>query len=253
MALQKLPHFLSAYKDLSEVWEAQGKPKEAEKALLAGLTVSPNSPLLVQPLAWFYQKQKNYSAAEKILLAELKEHPDDLESRFRLGAIYRNSGRIDAAVQQFSEIVARKPEDPEAHNQLGMMYGATNRLPSAIKEFEKAATLAPENEAYRKNLELAKSKMGTGTPGTLRFQIIQTKTKAVADVIYKKLQKGETWEMLAKNYSIHPSARSQQPVLEVSSSEVDPAIAEAVSGLKTGQFSVPIQTSGGFFLLLRVS
>ncbi|MCI0412002.1 tetratricopeptide repeat protein [bacterium] len=251
LALRKLPHFLTAYKDLSEAWEAQGKVQEAEKALLAGLTVSPNSPLLVQPLAWFYQKQKNYPAAEKILLQELKEHPDDLESRFRLGAIYRNTGRTDAAMQQFLEIVARDPQDSEAHNQLGMLYGATNRLNDSIKEFQKAAGLAPGNEAYLRNLELAKSKMSA--TGLLRFQMIQTKTKAVADVIYKKLQKGEKWEVLAQNYSIHPSARSQQPVLELSPSEIDPAIAKTLSVLKAGQFSAPIQTPGGFFLLLRVS
>jgi choline-sulfatase len=249
LALQKLPHFLTAYKDLSEACEAQGKLKEAENALLAGLTVSPNSPLLVQPLAWFYQKQKNYPAAEKLLLAELKEHPDDLESRFRLGAIYRNTGRPDAAVQQFREIVAATPDDSEAHNQLGMLYGATNRLQDSLKEFQKAAELAPDNDAYRRNLELAKSKMSAS--GILRFQIIETKTKAVADVIYKKLQKGEKWEVLANNYSIHPSSHSGQPVLEVRSSEVDSAIASAVSALKAGEFSAPVQTSGGYFLVLR--
>jgi choline-sulfatase len=246
LALQKLPHFLPAYRDLSEAWEAVGKPKKAEEALQAGLTISPHHPLLVQPLAWLYQRQKNYSAAEKLLLAELKEHPQDLESRYRLGAIYRNTDRTDLAIQQFREIVSRAPQDPEAHNQLGMLYGAQGRNSQAAAEFKKAAELSPKNESYAKNLALVK-----GHANLVRFRIIQTKTKAAADVIYRKLQKGESWQTLAQSYSIHPSARSQQPVLEVNSSELEAPIAKELAQLKHGEFSEPIETSSGFFLVLK--
>ena len=247
-ARQKLPHFLPVYRDLSEAWEGQGNQKEAESALLAGLTISPNHPSLVQPLAWFYQKQKKYSAAEKVLLAELKVHPEDLESRYRLGAIYRDTGRPDAAIEQFREILARKPEDPEAHNQLGMIFGATNRIPDAIQEFETAARLDPQNQAYRRNLARVKN---SHTAPAIRFRLIQTKSKAVAEVIRKKLERGEKWETLASNYSLHPSSRSSQPILELNVSEVDPAILSALSSIQGGEFSSVIETSNGFFLVKK--
>jgi choline-sulfatase len=250
LALQKLPHFLPVYRDLAESWEGQGKEKEAESALLAGLTISPNHPTLVQPLAWFYQKQKNYTAAEKLLVAELRVHPNDLESRYRLGAIYRDTGRTEAAIQQFRNIVAKSPEDAEAHNQLGMIYGATNRIRDAIREFETAAKLDPQNTGYRRNLEKVR-KMPGADSATVRFQLIQAKTKAVAEVIRKKLERGELWETLAKNYSIHASSRSEHPILELNAAEIDPSIAAALSKLNAGEFSPVIATKTGFFLVKK--
>jgi len=248
LALQKLPHFLPAYRDLSESWESQGNLKEAEKSLLAGLVIAPNHPLLVQSLAWFYQQQKQFEKAEKILLPELKEHPDDLESRFRLGAIYRDTGRTELALAQFQEIVKRNPDDPEAHNQMGMLYGASNRFVESAIEFQKAAQLDPKQISYQKNLELAKSKTNVSL---LRFRIIETNSKAAADVIFKKLEKGESWEALAKDYSIHPSARSQQPILELPAADVDPAIVRTLSSLKPGEFSHPFPLAKSYFLVRK--
>ncbi len=251
LAVQKLPHFLPAYRDLSEAWEEQRKIKEAENVLLQGLTVSPNNPLLVQPLAWLYQKQKNYSKAEKLLLDEVNVHPDDVESRFRLGAIFRDTGRTGAAIAQFSEITSRKPEDPEAHNQLGMLYGATGRLREAELAFRKATQLDPKNKAYQHNLQLAEQKKQSGSATVVQFRIIQVRNIAVADVILKKLRAGESWESLATNYSIHASSRSGQSVLELTQNEIEPALAEALAKLKPGEFSEKITTSTGVFILMK--
>jgi tetratricopeptide (TPR) repeat protein len=249
IALQKLPHFLPAYKDLSEAWEAQGKMKDAESALLAGLTISPHHPLLVQPLAWFYQKQKRYGDAEKLLLEELRIHPNDVESRFRLGAIYRDTNRHEAAIRQFNEILSRNPQEAEAHNQLGMILGATGRMQESYRAFEKAASLDPQNQAYRRNLEVIQGKMNS--PGPIRFRIIQAQSKAVAEVIWKKLKRGEEWETLAASYSVHPSARSGQTVMEKNEAEADPAFAAALSTLKKGEFSAVLAIRNGFFIVKR--
>ena len=246
-ALHTLPHFLPAYRDLSEAWEGMGNKKEAVKALLAGLTVSPNHPTLVQPLAWLYQRQKNIKAAEKLLVDELKAHPDDVESRFRLGAIYRDTGRAAEAMKQFQEILSRRPEDAEAHNQLGMLYGGANRMEEAVSQFSEAARLAPKDDMIRHNLELARSKLGS----RIRFRIIQTKTRAAAETILRKLHNGETWEAMATQYSIHASARSQQPVIETLPGEIEPTLSEALLKLKPKQTSGVIETSKGFFILCR--
>jgi parvulin-like peptidyl-prolyl isomerase len=165
-----------------------------------------------------------------------------------LGAIYRDTNRVDLAINQFKEVVSRKPDDPEAHNQLGMLYGASQHYPEAIREFEKAVQLDPKESGYRSNLALAKSRTNAAI---LRFRIIETQSKAAADVIYKKLQKGENWDALAKDYSVHPSARSGQPVLELASSDVNPAIAKALSHLKSGEFSAPILSGKSYFLVKR--
>ncbi len=253
-AIETLPHFLPAYRDLSEAWEGSGRMDEAEKALLAGLVLAPNHPTLVQPLAWLYQRQKKTAAAEQVLIAELKAHPEDIESRFRLGAIYRDSGRPERAIEQYRLILKRNPDDPEAHNQLGMIYGGNNRLQEALTEFTAARKIDPKNEAIGRNIEIIHERMKTGPPAgkTVRFEIIQTKSLAAAESILRKLQSGEKWEELARDYSIHPSARSTDPVLEASTAEIDASLAHALSALKPGEISKPVSGPGGFFLLKRL-
>jgi tetratricopeptide (TPR) repeat protein len=217
----------------------------------------PNSPVLVQPLAWFYQKQKRFDAAEKVLLAELREHPDDLESRFRLAAIYRDTNRIDPAMIQLNEIVSRKPENAEAHSQIGLLYAGKSQFKEALQQFQKAAVLDPKNDLYKKNIVLAQSKLGAppaaAAPASemVRFRIIQTSSRAAGDVLLRKLKAGENWDELATDYSIHPSARSSQPVIELPSTEVDPALEKTLASLKEGQFSDVIQTPHGFFIVRK--
>jgi tetratricopeptide (TPR) repeat protein len=253
-ALGKLPQFIPAYADLAEAYERLGKPQEAEKALLAGLAYSPNHPTLVQPLAWFYQRNGKTQAAEKLLVAELKEHPDDVESRFRLGAIYRDSGRPEAAIQQFREAIRAQPDNAEAHNQLGMLYGGSAQMQNAIMEFGEAMRLDPKNEAYRKNLQIARSRQGQQQPvaaAEVRFLIIQTKSLAAAQTIWRKLQSGDDWNALAREYSVHPSARNADPVLQSSPNDLDPALARSLAALKTGEISKPVSSSGSYFILKR--
>lgn len=245
-ALEKLPHFLPAYRDLSEVYEAQGNPRKAEDALKRGLLVSQDDPSLVQPLAWLYQRQKKWEAAEKLLVAELKSHPADLQSRYRLGAIYRDTGRVPEAELQFREILKQNPQEAEAHNQIGMLYGAQSRNKEAAAEFDAASRLDPQNEDYRRNLLKVQP-----AQGPLRFKIIETKSRAAAETILRQLKAGKDWDELARSYSIHPSARSAQPVLEASPAELDAALAAALAPLAPGQISAVITTPTASFILQR--
>lgn len=250
LALQKLPHFLPAYRDLSDTYEAQGNLPKAEEALQQGLVISPNQPSLAQPLAWLYQKQKKVAAAEKLLTSELKDYPDDLEARYRLGALYRDTNRAPLAEAQFREILKRAPQEAEAHNQVGMLLGVQGRNTEAAVEFAAALKLAPGNDNYRRNL--AKVQESTAaTPQVLRFRIIQTKSRASAETILRKLNAGEDWDALARSYSIHPSARSGQPVLETTAADLDPVLANTLRALKAAQVSLVVETKAGFFLLRK--
>lgn len=252
-AIEKLPHFLPAYRDLAEAYEGLNQPKKAEEILQASLKVSPDNPIAAQSLGWLYQRQKRYDAAVTVLQNELKAHPDDLEARYRLGAVYRDSGRTEEAIDQFRQILAKNPNDADAHNQLGMLYGGANRLPEAIQEFTTAAKLAPGDEDVRHNLKLAQSRLASpaSAPSIVRFRIIQTRTDAAAQTLLRKLKAGESWDSLAKNYSIHPTATAQNPILEVASPELDPAFRNALASLKPGETSTVISTPKGFFILQK--
>ncbi|MCI0616989.1 sulfatase-like hydrolase/transferase [bacterium] len=251
LAIQKLPHFLPAYRDLAELKEAINQPAEAEKALLRGLAITPAHPILVQPLAWLYQRQKRYKEAENILQEELKKYPDDKEGRYRLAAIYRDTERPDQALLQFQQILQKYPNEAEAYNQMGMIYGARGQLQQAEQFFTRAAELAPKDEAIRKNLELLRTRMAMRAEKPVRFQIIQTRSRAAAETILRKLKQGEDWNRLARDYSVHPSARSGSSILETTPAELDPALRQPLAALQPGQTSEVIEAKSGFFLLRR--
>jgi choline-sulfatase len=253
LAIQRLPHFLPAYRDLAELKEAINQPAEAEKTLLRGLAITPGHPILVQPLAWLYQRQKRYKEAENILLEELKKHPDDKEGRYRLAAIYRDTERPDQALMQFQQILQKYPNEAEAHNQIGMIYGARGQLQQAEQFFTRAAKLAPKDEAIRKNLELVNTRMASRAENPIRFRVIQTRSRAAAETILRKLKQGEDWNTLARDYSVHPSARSGSSILETTPAEMDPALRQPLASLQPGQTSEVIEAKSGFFLVLRES
>lgn len=251
LAIQKLPHFLPAYRDLAELKEAINQPAEAEKTLLRGLAITPGHPILVQPLAWLYQRQKRYKEAEKVLLDELKKYPDDKEGMYRLASIYRDTGRTDEALKQFQQVVNKYPNEAEANNQIGMIYGARGQLQQAEQSFTKAAELAPKDEYIRKNLEVVRTRIASRADKPIRFRVIQTRSKAAAETILRKLKQGEDWDALARNYSVHPSARSSSPILETTPAELDPGLRQPLASLQPGETSEVIEAKSGFFLLRR--
>lgn len=258
-AIEILPHFLPAYRDLSEAYEGLQNPKKAEAVLLQGLKVSPNHPLLVQSLAWLYQRQGRPAEAEKALVFEIKEHPEDTESRFRLAAIYRDTDRPQDAILQLKEIVKKQPSDSEAHNQLGMLYGGNDRLQEALAEFQEATRLNPQDKDIRHNLDLVKKRMASAMPletrpsnsETIVFRVIETASRPAAELLLRKLKAGESWEKLATDYSIHPTSREQDSVLRMPVSEIDPVFAQTLSKLKLGEISPVVESAGRFYLLRR--
>ncbi len=251
LAIRKLPHFLPAYRDLAELHEAVKRPDQAEKTLLRGLKIAPGHPTLAQPLAWLYQRQKRYKDAERILVEELKKYPDDMEGMYRLAAIYRDTHRPDQALSQLQQILKKYPQESEAHNQMGMIYGARNQLQDAYESFTRAAQLAPDDEHIRKNLALLRTRMASRVKSAVRFRIIQTRTRAAAETILRKLRQGEDWKVLARDYSIHSSARSGTAILETAPSELDPALRQPLASLQPGQTSDVVESKSGFFLLRR--
>jgi len=56
---------------------------------------------------------------------------------------------------------------------------------------------------------------------------------------------------VVRDYSIHPSARSGQPVIEAPETDLDPELARTLRTLNAGQTSQVVAAKSGFFLLRR--
>jgi parvulin-like peptidyl-prolyl isomerase len=84
----------------------------------------------------------------------------------------------------------------------------------------------------------------------VRASHILVATKDEADALYKRLQKGDDFAKLAKDYSgDRQSAANGGDIGFFSIEQVDPDFGKALSKLKIGEYSEPVKTSYGFHII----
>ncbi len=105
-------------------------------------------------------------------------------------------------------------------------------------------------DALKQEYENLKAKLGSSE---YRVSHILVKTKEEADAIEAQLKKGAKFEKLAKEKSLDPGSKNQGGDLNwsVPSNYVEP-FADAITKLKKGQISAPVQTQFGWHVIKLV-
>ncbi len=120
--IEKLPNGVRARASRSSIYINNGQFKAAKSDLEAGQKIAPNSTLILNNLAWVYQK---------------------------LG-----DSRALAVAEKAQEI---SPTDPNVLDTYGWILYNEGQKDRAITILEKAASLAPSNKAIKKHLDAAKA------------------------------------------------------------------------------------------------
>ncbi|HMG87619.1 MAG TPA: FG-GAP-like repeat-containing protein [Terracidiphilus sp.] len=89
----------------------------------------------------------------------------------------------------------------------------------------------------------------TETSGELHLGIIVTRTAEQADSVLKKLNAGWDFGVLAREYSIDPSAARGGYLGRLRPDQLRSELRDALNGVKAGQFSSIVSTSTGFAIL----
>ena len=87
---------------------------------------------------------------------------------------------------------------------------------------------------------------------TLTLKEIVVKTEKEAESIYKDLKKGEDFSKLASEKSVAPSKTKGGQMRPISKGYLPKDLEEVAFNLKKGEFSKPIKTEEGFYILYLV-
>jgi len=72
--------------------------------------------------------------------------------------------------------------------------------------------------------------------------------KSAADAVHNRLNKGDSFVSLVKDYSEDEQTRKQDGALGIlPASALEPSMAEALEALNAGQFTAPLQSQSGFY------
>ncbi len=112
----------------------------------------------------------------------------------------------------------------------------------------KMVTLEPTEEDIQKAFEANKDKLDK--PATRQLRQIVVSDEKTASELYKRLQQGEIFYLLAKTYSIDGSASQGGKIPAIKRGQLSPELDKAVWNLKKGQYTKPIKTAYGYVIAL---
>jgi foldase protein PrsA len=89
-----------------------------------------------------------------------------------------------------------------------------------------------------------------GTPETRDMRIVLTKTSAQAEAARKVLQSGQSWQAVAKQYSIDPTTKDKGGLLTgVTAGQQDAALSKAAFAAPVNKLLGPVKGQFGYYVL----
>jgi len=135
-----------------------------------GLSLEPNSVLLLNRIGVALTQKKDYSAAEDSFLKAIKINPDYPQSHFNLGLLHLRLGNEAQAAGELKETLRCAPWYPETHYHLGLIYEKQGRLDLAEEEYIAEVNVNPNcAKAWRRHFML-KDKVKPGVLGKVTHE-----------------------------------------------------------------------------------
>jgi foldase protein PrsA len=89
-----------------------------------------------------------------------------------------------------------------------------------------------------------------GSPETRSLRIVLTKTQSQAQAAKSALSSGQSWDAVAKKYSIDPATKNKGGVLNnISKGQTDQALESAAFSAKVGQVVGPVHGQFGYYVI----
>ena len=119
----------------------------------------------------------------------------------------------------------------------------SNKLREKITKGKDKVTDQQVSDYYNKN------KDRFAQPERRDLRIVLTKDEAKANEAKQKIESGESWKSVAKEYSIDQASKAQGGVLlAVAKGQQEPALDKAVFAAEKGQLQGPIKTQFGYYV-----
>jgi len=145
------PDLVVAYRGLARLLIDQGRGREAEAIMAAGILRSSQAGILQQDLIAHLLSEDRINDAIPRLAAYLAEHPADADMLHNYAVALARSGRAEAALQAARDLMTRVPEDPRGFVDLGILLARSGRTQEAYEVFTAGLARHPDNPELQHN------------------------------------------------------------------------------------------------------
>lgn len=135
--LAKNPKSAEAYTLLSQLYEADQQPLEAELILQRGITAQPNHWPALQMMALFHLERGQLSTAIEYLQRVIRLAPQNATALTNLGSAYLLNGQLQAAADTYQQALRKSPE-PFIQANLATVFYYLGRINEAIGLYQSA-------------------------------------------------------------------------------------------------------------------
>lgn len=277
--ISRLPAFAPAHTELAVAYLAAKRIDEAQQLMADCVRRDPGNAAFHSHLGFIFKLRGDRENAVREYELARDLAPADAETREALAGVYRDTGRVNEAERELREALRVDPDSDTAWNSLGMLLGASGRDAEAVSCFREAVRLNAVEAYYRFNMGVvlertsereeaareyaeavrlkpdfteASIKLQQARGGLISFRLIRTHHRAVAEAIMRKLAAGESFEQLARAYSVDPTRSNGGMIQSVSAASLKPALASVLGRLKAGETSGIVEEGSDFVIVMVV-
>ena len=169
------------YRLLGDLLMSRGEFRAAADAYAGGLSVEPESMLLM--LQFRAEYAANNTVPWSLLTRWIENHPEDTRIHDLLGALYNRAGDYERARIHYEKVLELQPDQAAAYNNLASVYARLG-LPKSIDLARRAYELDPNDAAVNDTLGWLLVQSGEFQSGLEYLRQAQVRASARAEVRY---------------------------------------------------------------------
>ena len=139
------PNEWRALLELGNIWDSQGKSKEAEEAYRTILASNPQDANTWSNLAILLESQQRIAEAEAAHEKALEFAPDSAKIHSNYGAYCQNTGALAKAENAYRRAIELEPNNADSHYNLGTLLHGRDALDEAEACYQNAVRLHPDH------------------------------------------------------------------------------------------------------------
>ena len=203
-------------------------------------------------VAQVYLQKGDLEQAKKALEATIESNPNVLEPYGDLALIHAQQQDLDSALVVYNRALAVDSTNAGVLFNIGLARTSKREFDQAKQAFEKAVTFSP-NEEIAQAAQMKIDEIEGIQSGKLWVYHILVETEIVAQELLDRLNAGEDFRILAREYSNDASAEIGGDLGFFSPGDLNPAFEEAVLKLRVGETSGIVQTPLGYHIIRRLN
>jgi class 3 adenylate cyclase/tetratricopeptide (TPR) repeat protein len=163
--LQQEPNNTEARFGIAQVYESQGRYKEAEQQFRDAILLLPDYWAGYNKLGGFFLRRNNYPAAEHYFTQAIAKTPDNYEVLANLGGLYYLMERYGDSEEAIRKSIQLRPT-ADAYCNWGMILFMSGKFEEAVDKFEQATAFDNNNWLFWGNLGDARRVAGAAASKT---------------------------------------------------------------------------------------